>query len=89
MDGTEVGDSMSMSPKERFWDVLCEYRPFLHLLLLFTTVLLVLTVTAMAMGDQQTDAYVISIVTIAVLVATIVPISYCVWRCGAMTNGRS
>ncbi|MEY7850608.1 hypothetical protein AB7C87_15580 [Natrarchaeobius sp. A-rgal3] len=77
---------MSMSPKERFWDVLCEYRSLLHLLLLFATVLLVLTMMAMAMGDQQTDAYVISIVTMTILASTIVPIGYCVWRCGTMTN---
>lgn len=72
---------MSMSPRERFWDIICDFRGPLRLLLLVLTTLLVLTVLTMAIGEQQTDAYVISLVTTAILLGTIVPVSYCVWRC--------
>ncbi|OVE85437.1 hypothetical protein B2G88_00995 [Natronolimnobius baerhuensis] len=75
-----------MSGREKFWDSVCDYRPYLRLLLVFTTTLLVLTLLAMGIGDQQTDAYVISLVTIGLLGITIVPAAYCVWRCGQVTN---
>lgn len=77
---------MSMSPRERFWDIVCDFRAQLRLLLLFLTTLLVLTVLTMAIGDQQTDAYVISIVTTGILLGTIVPVGYCVWRCSRSRN---
>lgn len=75
-----------MGPRERFWDALCDYRPYLRLLLVFNTMLLLLTLLSMGISDQRTDAYVISIVTGAVLSATIVPAGYCLWRCGAYTR---
>ena len=77
---------MSMSGRERFWDIVCDYRPYLRLLLVFTTALLVLTLSSIALGDQRTESYVISLVTAALLLATIVPAAYCVWRCGRVTN---
>ncbi|WP_440767034.1 hypothetical protein [Natronorubrum sp. DTA7] len=75
-----------MSTRERFWDIVCDFRAQFRLLLFFLTTLLVLTVVTMLLGEQRTDAYVISLVTIALLLATIVPVSYCVWRCGTSEN---
>lgn len=77
---------MSMSGRERFWDIVRDYRPYLRLLLAFATTLLVLTLLSIGLGDQRTDSYVISLVTAAVLLATIVPAAYCLWRCGRVAN---
>lgn len=77
---------MSMSGREKFWDIVCDYRPYLRLLLIFTTSLLVLTLLSIGISDQQTGSYVISVVTAGVLLATIVPASYCLWRCGQATS---
>lgn len=77
---------MSMSSRERFWDILCDYRHLLRLFLLFTTALLVLTLVSIGIGDQRTDAYVISVVTVGILVGTILPAGYCLWRCGNRTG---
>lgn len=77
---------MSMSPRDRFWDIICGFRAYLRVLLLFVTTLLVLTVFSMLISDQQTDAYVISIVTATLLTGTLLPLSYCVWRCGQTTK---
>lgn len=77
---------MSMSTRERFWDIICDFRAHFRLLLFFLTTLLVLTVLTMLLGEQRTDAYVISLVTIALLLATIVPVGYCVWRCNTSEN---
>lgn len=79
---------MSMSGRERFWDMVCDYRPQLRLLLIFATTLLVLTLLSIGLGgrNQTTESYVISVVTIGVLLATILPVGYCVWRCGRVAN---
>jgi len=71
-----------MSPRERFWDILCGFRAYLRILLFFVTALLVLTVFSMVIADQRTDAYVISIVTATLLTGMLLPVGYCVWRCG-------
>lgn len=77
---------MSMSSGEKFWDIVCDYRPYLRLLLIFTTTLLVLTLLSIGISDQRTGSYVISVVTAGVLLVTIVPASYCLWRCGQTAN---
>ncbi|GAB6878316.1 hypothetical protein JCM17823_05900 [Halorubrum gandharaense] len=69
-----------MTPRERFWDVLRPYRGQLRLLRMFATSLLVLALLAMALGEQGTEAYVVSVVTVALLAGTIVPVSYCIYR---------
>lgn len=79
---------MSMSAREQFWDMVCDYRPYLRLLLMFTTTLLVLTLLSIGLGDQGTGAYVISLVTAVILLVTILPAGYCLWRCEAATRGR-
>lgn len=72
---------MSMSRREHFWNTLCEYGPYLRLMQAFLITLLVLTLLSMAISDQNTGAYVISLVNVVLLTGTLAPVSYCVWRC--------
>lgn len=73
-----------MSPEPgfgpRLWEALDSFRPMLRLVFFLDLALLCLTLLLLARGDLPADAFVISIVNVFVLAATLVLVGYALRR---------
>lgn len=67
--------------RERFWDLVCAYRPLLGAAFVFNVALLVLTAFTLGTVDRDTGAFVISVVNLGLVGVTCLGVGYCLWRC--------
>lgn len=70
-----------MSAREEFWDLVCDYAPYFYVMLVAVTVMGVLNLAAMVLGDQSEGAFVVSLLVFAVLGVTGVGLAGVLWRC--------
>lgn len=70
-----------MSTREEFWDIVCSYSSHLYVMLVFVTVMGVLNLFAMLLGDQSEGAFVVSLVVFAILGITGLGSGYLLWQC--------
>lgn len=71
----------TMSMRERFWNLLCDYRQLLRYLFALAVGLAVLTVISIAAAERGTAEYVISVFNVGVLGLVFVLVGYCLRRC--------
>lgn len=70
-----------MSTREEFWGIVCSYASYLYVMLVFVTVMGVLNLLAMLLGDQSEGAFVVSLVVFAILGVTGLGIGFLLWQC--------
>lgn len=70
-----------MSAREEFWDIMCDYAPYFYVMLVVVTVMAVLNLAAMALGDQSEGAFLVSLLVFAVLGVTGIGLGGVLWQC--------
>lgn len=70
-----------MSTSDEFWAVLSDYTSYFSLLLVAVTVMAVLNLAAMALGEQSDGAFVISLLVFGLLGLTGLGLVVVLWQC--------
>lgn len=70
-----------MSAPEEFWDIVCSYSSHLYVMLVFVTVMAVLNLFAVLLGQQSEGAFVVSVVVFGILAVTGLAVGYLLWQC--------
>lgn len=70
-----------MNTSEEFWAVLSDYTSYFSLMLVAVTVMFVLNLAAMTLGDQSEGAFVVSLVVFALLGLTGAGLVAVLWQC--------
>lgn len=73
-----------MSRRETFWTFICQYAPYLYLLLMIITVLFLLNVLSLVLAAQETGAYVVTVVNFFLLGGTGIGVALVLWNCKQM-----
>ncbi|MDF9747543.1 hypothetical protein [Natrinema salsiterrestre] len=70
-----------MSTRDEFWDVVCARASSFYFMLVAVTVMGVLNLAAMVLGNQSTGAFVVSTVVFAILGVTGLGLALVLWQC--------
>lgn len=70
-----------MSTAEEFWDIVCDFAPYFYVMLVVVTVMAVLNLAAMLVGDQSEGAFAVSMLVFAILGVTGAGLAIVLWQC--------
>lgn len=66
--------------REAFWKIISGFKHELKIMFALVLALGMITLVSMVLADQATEAYVISVVTLAILGVSGLLIGLCLWR---------
>ncbi|SEQ91362.1 hypothetical protein [Natrinema salaciae] len=73
-----------MSAYEEFWTIVCDHAAIFYLMLVAVTVMGVLNLAAMVLGDQSEGAFVVSVMVFAILGVTWVGLAVVLRHCNRL-----